>query len=389
MATNVTISTLYLGTFADLDTFEGDNDMENPGALIGTYGSVGAPLYKDRTDVVTNSPLDGFGSDTNDALTADHSDTGTPDTISYDLGGGPVVSQVDSMALVTGTVTFADGSTLTDNFVVFQDQTGALFLTIYDSQATLDDKGVTSFSISSVNSTGYDGLSQTTRDELNFVACFTDDAMILTPQGMVPITALKTGDMVMTRDHGPQPIRWIGGTTIPRATLEARPQLRPYRIKADCFGPGMPLRDITLSPQHRVLIGGPLMRNMFDQSEMLIAVKHLEKLRRVQQPRVKGDVTYRHILFDRHEVIYANGLPTESLLIGDEARRKLPRALLEEIDTLVPQISQSPAAQPPARVLARGHQARLLTERLRRRRAHGRSHDGSAIAPWAPGVAGE
>ena len=40
-------------------------------------------------------------------------------------------------------------------------------------------------------------------------------------------------------------------------------------------------------------------------------------------------------------------------------------------------------------VLARGHQARLLTERLRRRRAHGRSHDGSAIAPWAPGVAGE
>ncbi len=355
MATNVTISTLYLGTFADLDTFEGDNDMENPGALIGTYGSVGAPLYKDRTDVVTNSPLDGFGSDTNDALTADHSDTGTPDTISYDLGGGPVVSQVDSMALVTGTVTFADGATLTDNFVVFQDQTGALFLTIYDSQATLDDKGVTSFSISSVNSTGYDGLSQTTRDELNFVACFTDDAMILTPQGMVPITALKTGDMVMTRDHGPQ----------------------------------LPLRDITLSPQHRVLIGGPLMRNMFDQSEMLIAVKHLEKLRRVQQPRVKGDVTYRHILFDRHEVIYANGLPTESLLIGDEARRKLPRALLEEIDTLVPQISQSPAAQPPARVLARGHQARLLTERLRRRRAHGRSHDGSAIAPSAPGVAGE
>ena len=63
---------------------------------------------------------------------------------------------------------------------------------------------------------------------------------------------------------------------------------------------------------------------------MLIAVKHLEKLRRVQQPRVKGDVTYRHILFDRHEVIYANGLPTESLLIGDEARRKLPRALLED-----------------------------------------------------------
>jgi hypothetical protein len=118
MAMNVTFSTLYLGTMSDLDWDEGDTDMESASSLIGTYGSAGAPLYKDRTDVVTNSPNDGFGDDYDDVLTADHSDNGTPDTLSYDLGAGPVTTQLDSAAQVDGTITFADGTTLTDTFVV-------------------------------------------------------------------------------------------------------------------------------------------------------------------------------------------------------------------------------------------------------------------------------
>jgi uncharacterized protein YjhX (UPF0386 family) len=380
MAMNVTFSTLYLGTMSDLDWDEGDTDMESASSLIGTYGSAGAPLYKDRTDVVTNSPNDGFGDDYDDVLTADHSDNGTPDTLSYDLGAGPVTTQLDSAAQVDGTITFADGTTLTDTFVVFQDQTGAVFLTIFDSQTTLDDKGVESFTINSIIGANTSGLNQSTRDDLNFVACFTNDARILTPTGMRAIRKLKVGDMVMTRDHGPQPIRWIGETKIKKKHLLEKPNLQPYRIKADCFGPGLPFRDLTLSPQHRVLTGGKIVREMFGQDEMLIAVKHLEKVKKVQKPKVKGNVTYRHILFDRHEVIYANGLPTESLLIGQEARNKLPRALVAEIEALMPQIALSPAAYPPARVLGRGHQGRMLTDRLRRRRANGRSHDAAVIA---------
>ncbi|WP_136635273.1 Hint domain-containing protein [Pseudooceanicola onchidii] len=380
MANNVTISTLYLGALADLDTDETDKDMESPGSLIGTYGSVGTPLYKGRTDVVTNSPPDGFGVDDDNSVTADHSDNGTPDTISYDLGGGPVTTQIDSIALVTGTITFNDGTTLTDTFAVFQDQTGALFLTIYDSQATLDDKGVVSFQITSVNSSGYDALNQFTRDDNSFVPCFTGDARILTPTGPVPIKKLQVGDLVMTRDHGPQPIRWIGSTQIGRRRLEAEPNLRPYRIRADCFGPGLPDRDLTLSPQHRVLTGGKLMAQMFGEDEMLIAVKHLAKVNKVQQCKVKGGIRYRHILLDRHEVIYANGLPTETLLIGQEAHRRLPRSLMQEIEAVFPHLALGPAAHPPARTLARGHHGRLLTERLRRRRAHGRSHDATVIA---------
>lgn len=380
LANNVTFSTLYLGTLADLDTDETDTDMESEASLLGTYGSIGAPLYKDRVDVVTNSPTDGFGSDSDNALTADHSDNGTPDTMSYDLGAGPVVTQLDSVAVVNGTITFVDGTTLTQNFSVIQDQTGALFLTIRDTQTTLDDNAVRSFTINSVDSSGYTGIVQSSRDDLEFIACFTDDALILTPTGMVPIETLTIGDMVMTRDHGPQPIRWIGATRVTKLQLERAPNLAPFRVKAGCFGPGLPMADLTLSPQHRLLTGGALLENLFGEREMLIAVKHLAHVPKVQQPKVKTGVTYRHILFDRHEIIYANGMPTESLLIGQEARAKLPKAMMEEIEALMPQIAKSPAAQPPARVLARGHHGRLLTQRLRRRRAHGRSCDASLLA---------
>ena len=382
MANNVTISALYLGNFADFDTFEGDSDMESESSLIGTYGSAGSPLYKDRLDIVTNSPSDGSGPDDDDTLNFDHADNRTPDTISYDLddGNGTVVSQPDSGALVTGTITFADGSTYTDSFAVFQDQNGNLFLTIGDSQTTLDDKGVQSFEITGVTESSYGGLNQFTRDDNSFVACFSDDALIMTPTGLTPIAELKTGDMVLTRDHGAQPIRWIGETKVTRKELFAAPNLQPYRIKSNCFGPGMPFKDLTLSPQHRVLTGGKLVKQMFGDPEMLIAVKHLARLKKVQKPAIKKGITYRHILFDRHEIIFANGLPSESLLIGQVARNKLPRELMEEIETLMPQIAKSPAAQPPARVLARGHHGRLLSERLQRRRAHGRSHDGTVIA---------
>ena len=67
-------------------------------------------------------------------------------------------------------------------------------------------------------------------------------------------------------------------------------------------------------------------------------------------------------------------------MIGQEARNKLPRALVAEIEALMPQIALSPAAYPPARVLGRGHQGLMLTDRLRRRRANGRSHDATVIA---------
>lgn len=364
---------------SDLDTFEGDKDMESPAALLGTYGAAGAPLYKDRLDIITNSPTDGTGLDGDHVLTTDHSDNGTPDTLDYTLNGTPVTSQLDSTATVSGVITFIDGSTLNDSFVVFQDQTGAVFLTIFDRQVTLDDKAVQSFQITSVDNSAYDGMNQFSRDENQFIACFSDDAMIMTATGGVAITDLKVGDLVLTRDNGLQPIRWIGATHLSMEDLMAKPHLRPFRVKQGCFGPGQPVADLTLSPQHRLLIGGRLVARMFDEDEMLIAVKHLEKLRYIQKPKVRGGITYRHILLDRHEVIFANGMPTESLLVGEEARRRLPAAMVREIEEVLPQIASGPMPQQPARALARGHHARVINARLRRRRENGRSHDGSVL----------
>lgn len=59
------------------------------------------------------------------------------------------------------------------------------------------------------------------------IVCFTRGTMIACPEGLRAVEDLKPGDLVITRDHGPQPIRWIGGRRFDGATLAAMPKLRP------------------------------------------------------------------------------------------------------------------------------------------------------------------
>jgi hypothetical protein len=61
---------------------------------------------------------------------------------------------------------------------------------------------------------------------------------------------LRVGDLVETRDDGPQPLRWVSAVTLSPADLGARPELRPVCIRADAFGPGQPARDMHVSPMH-------------------------------------------------------------------------------------------------------------------------------------------
>ncbi|MDN3710695.1 Hint domain-containing protein [Paracoccus cavernae] len=86
------------------------------------------------------------------------------------------------------------------------------------------------------------------------VTCFTDDSMILTSHGVVRAADLALGDLVMTRDHGPRPIRWIGRRPVSAAELAAHQHLRPVRIAAGALGPGLPDADLVVSQQHRILV---------------------------------------------------------------------------------------------------------------------------------------
>lgn len=141
--------------------------------------------------------------------------------------------------------------------------------------------------------------------------CFTPGTQIATPFGQSPVERLSVGDKVLTRDNGAQRIAWIGKRTLAVADLKEAPELRPVTIKAGALGHGLPFRDMTLSPNHRVLIAEDGAPDSDDVTETLVSARHLVDGRGIRQSRAET-VTYVHFLLDAHEVVLSDGSWTES-----------------------------------------------------------------------------
>ena len=145
-------------------------------------------------------------------------------------------------------------------------------------------------------------------------ACFTAGCRIATPDGLVPVEALRAGDRVGTADHGTQEIRWIAHSHLTGAVLRDHCEFRPILVRKDALGPGCPDRDIRLSPQHRVLIGDERAQLLFGEPEVFVPVKKLVNGTSILRDDRAPDVAYFHLLLERHEVIWSDGMASESYL---------------------------------------------------------------------------
>ncbi|MFV1507968.1 MULTISPECIES: Hint domain-containing protein [unclassified Phaeobacter] len=170
----------------------------------------------------------------------------------------------------------------------------------------------------------------------NLYVCFTSGTLIETPGGQIPVESLKKGDLVLTRDSGPQPVIWTGCQSKTYMSLLLNEKIRPILIHENALGPGTPEVPLLVSPQHRILISSPIVERMFGVSEVLLAAKKLLSLKGVEQIVPDGGVTYHHILCKRHEILVANGCLSETLFLGTQAVEILSSDQLEEIDTLLP-----------------------------------------------------
>lgn len=173
--------------------------------------------------------------------------------------------------------------------------------------------------------------------------CFTAGTDILTPGGMVAVENLKVGDLVTTLDHGPQVIRWAGHRRLGWLELLANPKQRPIRISAGALGAGTPERDLTVSPQHRVLIRSRIVERMFGCSEILIEAKKLLDIDGIEIVTQLSGISYHHILLDEHEIICSNSAATESLFQGAEALKMVGDAAAEEIMSIFPELAEEGA----------------------------------------------
>ncbi|HRO13749.1 MAG TPA: Hint domain-containing protein [Paracoccus sp. (in: a-proteobacteria)] len=208
-----------------------------------------------------------------------------------------------------------------------------------------------------------DGQMMLTDDQINDIVCFARGTLIETENGPLPVELLHEGCRVITRDHGAQPIRWIGSVRLGAAALQANPKLRPIRIRAGALGEGTPTSALIVSPQHRVLVRSRIAQKMFGTAEVLVAARQLLNLDGIDIVDDPADVEYFHFLFDRHEVVWSNGAATESLYTGPQALKSVGPAAREEIFALFPELRDRDHAPPAARVLASGRQARRLAMR--------------------------
>ncbi|MCG6560487.1 Hint domain-containing protein [Ruegeria sp. 1NDH52C] len=169
---------------------------------------------------------------------------------------------------------------------------------------------------------------QLTFDTTN-VTCFCRGTLIATAEGEIPVEDLCAGDRVITRDRGYQRIRWIGSTV-----RDAHPGIAPIRIRAGVLKNN---RDLRVSPNHRVLMVGPMVEFFLGHAEVLVPAKFLVDGEGIVQEQF-GQVDYFHMLFDQHELVLSERAWTESFHPGQAGWSALCDETRAEILDLFPEL---------------------------------------------------
>lgn len=170
------------------------------------------------------------------------------------------------------------------------------------------------------------------------VVCFAAGTLIETKAGSVPVEKLRAGDQVMTQKDGLQPLSWSG-----QSTVAAQASLAPIVIEKGALGN---TRKLVVSPQHAMLISDWRAQLLFGEDEVLVRAIDL-----VGQPGITqrngGMVTYCHIMFETHQIVTAEGIPSESFYPGKQAMSVLDKAARDEILTLFPELDSNTNAYGP------------------------------------------
>jgi len=189
--------------------------------------------------------------------------------------------------------------------------------------------GTTSFATMSAFPNGahaIDGVSSTGP----ILVCFLRGTRMATPEGERAIETLRVGDLVLNDEGEAVPLRWIGRRSVSATEVALFPDLRPVIVPKDMFGPGLPNQPLGLSPQHRVALRGWEVDLLFGCDKVLVPAIHLPKSAAMRATG-SGPFEYFHLLFDQHEIVFSNGLPTESFQLGERGLISLEPAEVEAI----------------------------------------------------------
>jgi Ca2+-binding RTX toxin-like protein len=139
------------------------------------------------------------------------------------------------------------------------------------------------------------------------VVCFAEGTRIVTPKGEDAVEKLRAGDMVLAMRGGQagfEPLRWVGfmDIAVPRNAAMAA-KTAPILIKAGAIAPGMPARDLRVSPDHALEVEGHL-----------IPAKHLVNGSSIVQEVWRRRLRYFHLELEAHGLLLSEGTWSESYL---------------------------------------------------------------------------
>lgn len=189
------------------------------------------------------------------------------------------------------------------------------------------------------NVTGRSGAnSNTDTVSISLLICVARGTLIETTKGMKPVELLSQDDLVVTLDGPPQPVRWIGSRKISAAQMKADPSLRPIRFSVDSLGTNCPSRTLVVSPQHRVFLHDWRAQLMFGEDQVLVPAKSLVNDSTIRRDHSLDGVEYFHVLFDEHQIMYTDGVATESFFPANYTLSALSDSVREELYKLFPNL---------------------------------------------------
>jgi T5SS/PEP-CTERM-associated repeat protein len=306
-------STSGLDVGGSFNYVNGAINLENGHTLIGD-GLIAAALVNNGTIDATNTSAGSFASDGKLEITGPIDGTGVitiavGTTLQADgtIGAGQAIAFAAEgpATLILGALADNTAGTITD-FVagdtIVVDTPTAVTFNQTGSVISVQSNGSTLARLTFASATLAQVAAGTPGALVGQVACFTAGTRLATLARSVAVETLVPGDLVLTADGRAEPVVWVGRRSVDCRRHPRPSQVQPIRARANAFGPGMPERDLYLSPDHAVFV-----------EDVLIPVKYLVNGSSITQIDA-ALVTYYHIELPQHDVVLADGLPVESYL---------------------------------------------------------------------------
>lgn len=263
-------------------------------------------------------------------LTFDDDDAGFSDGF-LDTGTGQVLTS----DMLIGSTTYAAGSTVELEYILTDPGPPSVEALVI----RIDGENVLIFAPDAVPGTTYDFSVLEDEATRNYdILCFARGTQIGLDKSTRAVEDLKVRDLVENKAGELVEIRWIGKSKLSSAKLAQFPHLRPIQISAGALGENTPNRDLTVSPQHRIFLNDWRAELMFGFSSFLAPAKTLMNDNDIKLAPINEGVEYFHVMFDKHEIISANGQWTESFFPGGQALTVLEQAAQDELFEIFPEL---------------------------------------------------